>query len=158
MRRKDRQVEDTKIIHEIIEKCHCCRLGFVDEGEVYIVPLNFGYKQFENETVLYFHSAFEGKKIDLINKSNHVGFEMDTNFNVYAKNDNEACSYTASFESIIGTGEISIIKNDEEKDFALQTFMHHNTKKINWHFNKTILDSVCMFKVKIKKMTCKVHE
>ncbi len=158
MRRIDREIKDIAKIHEIIENCHCCRLGFYDDGEIYIVPMNFGYKQFENETVLYFHSAFKGRKIDLIKKLNRVGFEMDTNFNMYAKNENEPCSYSASFESIIGTGEVFIINDDEEKKFALQAFMLHTTKKGDWNFSKNILDSVCMFKMKITKMSCKIHE
>ena len=43
MRRKDREVTDSQKIREIILSCRCCRLGFYDNGEVYIVPLDFGY-------------------------------------------------------------------------------------------------------------------
>lgn len=43
MRRKDREVTDEARIDEIISRCTCCRIGFNDSGEVYIVPLNFGY-------------------------------------------------------------------------------------------------------------------
>ena len=43
MRRKDREVTDEARIDEIISRCNCCRIGFNDSGEVYIVPLNFGY-------------------------------------------------------------------------------------------------------------------
>ena len=43
MRRKDREVTDRGMIHEIIDRCMCCRIGFNDEGQVYIVPLSFGY-------------------------------------------------------------------------------------------------------------------
>ena len=40
MRRKDREVTDSQKIREIILSCRCCRLGFYDNGEVYIVPLD----------------------------------------------------------------------------------------------------------------------
>ena len=43
MRRKDREITDEAKIDEIISRCNCCRIGFNDSGEVYIVPLNFGY-------------------------------------------------------------------------------------------------------------------
>lgn len=43
MRRKDREVTDEAKIDEIISRCNCCRIGFNDSGEVYIVPLNFGF-------------------------------------------------------------------------------------------------------------------
>ena len=39
MRRKDREVTDSQKIREIILSCRCCRLGFYDNGQVYIVPL-----------------------------------------------------------------------------------------------------------------------
>ena len=44
MRRKDREVTDPERIDAIIA-LHCCRLGFYDNGEIYIVPLDFGYDE-----------------------------------------------------------------------------------------------------------------
>ena len=44
MRRKDREVTNSAKIADIISRCTCCRIGFYDEKEVYIVPLNFGYE------------------------------------------------------------------------------------------------------------------
>lgn len=43
MRRRDREITDNEKIKEIIKACDCCRLGFNDNGKVYIVPLNFGF-------------------------------------------------------------------------------------------------------------------
>ncbi|MFR9159268.1 MAG: pyridoxamine 5'-phosphate oxidase family protein [Ruthenibacterium lactatiformans] len=53
-------------ITQIIQTCHCCRLGFCDNGAVYIVPLNFGYAEENGKRVFYFHSAKSGRKLDLI--------------------------------------------------------------------------------------------
>mgnify|MGYP001447539251 CR=1 FL=1 len=39
MRRKDREVTDYGKISKVIAASHCCRLGFYEEGEVYIVPI-----------------------------------------------------------------------------------------------------------------------
>ena len=68
MRRKDREVTDFMQIENIISRCTCCRIGFYDDGEVYIVPLNFGYEAKGDTYILYFHAAKEGRKIDLIKK------------------------------------------------------------------------------------------
>ena len=78
MRRKDREITDFKQIMEIIDRCDCCRVGFCDDGQVYIVPLNFGYAEENGKLTFYFHGAKEGRKIDLIGKAPKVGFEMDT--------------------------------------------------------------------------------
>ena len=50
MRRKDREVLDETKIDEFIRNCDCCRIGFYDKenDEVYIVPLNFGYSNVNN--------------------------------------------------------------------------------------------------------------
>lgn len=60
MRRTDREITDAEKITQIIQTCHCCRLGFCDNGAVYIVPLNFGYAEENGKRVFYFHSAKAG--------------------------------------------------------------------------------------------------
>lgn len=64
MRRKEKEITESKILHEIVESAQVCRLGLSDGNAPYIVPLSFGYR----DGVLYFHSAAESKKIDIIKK------------------------------------------------------------------------------------------
>ena len=80
MRRTDREITDAEKITQIIQTCHCCRLGFCDNGAVYIVPLNFGYAEENGKRVFYFHSAKSGRKLDLIAGAPSVGFELDVNY------------------------------------------------------------------------------
>ena len=80
MRRSDREIVDSGKMDEIISRCHCCRLGFYDGEEVYIVPLNFGFCRQERNRHFYFHSAKEGRKIELITKAPKVSFELDTGY------------------------------------------------------------------------------
>ena len=80
MRRKDREITDKQQINAIIEACDCCRIAFPAEDAPYIVPLNFGYTDDKNKRTLYFHGAKEGRKIDLINKTDYVGFEIPDAF------------------------------------------------------------------------------
>ena len=42
MRRADREVKDWKEILQILESCKVCRLGMMDEGKIYIVPMTGG--------------------------------------------------------------------------------------------------------------------
>ena len=79
MRRKDREITDKDKIKEIISACDCCRLGFNDNGKVYIVPLNFGFIEKNGEYTFYFHGAKTGRKHDIMKVNNCVGFELDTN-------------------------------------------------------------------------------
>lgn len=159
MRRKDREVTDSMKIADIISRCTCCRIGFQDDGEVYIVPLNFGYEIKDNTYVFYFHGANEGRKIDLIHKSPNVGFEMDTDFAVYAKDKSDvACAYTARFQSIIGNGIVSMVSEIEEKKRGLSLLMEHNTGKREWKYDERMLNAVAVFKLEVTKMSCKEHQ
>lgn len=155
MRRKDREVTDSIKINEIISGCHCCRLGFYDEGEVYIVPLNFGFTEENGKRTFYFHGAKEGRKIDLISKTHSAGFELDTNYELHEGE--TACQYSAAFLSVIGTGHVEFVEAPAEKEAALQAIMFHNTGKNNWSFTEAMLNSVCIFKMEVEKISCKEH-
>ena len=156
MRRKDREVTDLMKIESIISRCTCCRIGFYDDGEVYIVPLNFGYVAKDDTYIFYFHGAKEGRKIELIKKNPVVGFEMDTN---YALHEGDlACGYSARFQSIIGNGVVSIVSEINEKKLGLSLLMEHNTGKRNWDFDEKRVNSVTVFKLEVTKMSCKEHE
>ena len=155
MRRKDREVTDPQKIRDVIRKCKCCRVGFCDRGQVYIVPLNFGYEQNDGEDVFYFHGAKEGRKIELIRQSPEVGFEMDTDHELVEGD--IACQYTARFLSVIGNGVISMVTETEEKKKGLSIIMEHNTGKRDWSFDERMLEAVAVFKIVVKEMSCKEH-
>ena len=156
MRRKEREVTDDKSITEIISNCHCCRLAFNDNDAPYIVPMNFGYEQIEKQFVFYFHSATEGRKIELIKSGNPVGFEMDTNYML--KDSDKPCGYSARFQSVIGTGNVSFLTDNIDKEYALSQIMYHNTGEREWEFSAEMLDAVAVFKLVVKELSCKEHE
>lgn len=155
MRRKDREVTDPTRIADIINRCTCCRIGFYDDGEVYIVPLNFGYETKDDTYVFYFHGAGEGRKIDLIRKSPSVGFEMDTNYALHEAD--VACGYSARFQSVIGSGVVSIVSEAEEKKRGLSLLMEHNAGKREWAFDEQRVKAVTIFKLEVTKLSCKEH-
>ena len=136
MRRKDREVSDKEKIRRIISECYCCRLGFNDNGEIYIIPLNFGFDFKDERLTFYFHGAKEGRKIDLIKKTTSVGFELDTNYRL--EKGNIACEYTAGFQSIIGTGEICLIEEKEEKKPFTRHIVNITHKKKTGNFQNNL--------------------
>lgn len=156
LRRRDREVNDAEKIEQIIASCHCMRIGFHDNGQVYIVPLNFGYEMINGNYVFYFHSAKEGRKIELIENSPYVGFEMDTNYKIYEAN--IACNYAARFQSIIGNGYVSIIDDPEEKKHGLTMLMKQNAGNDDWIFNDEMVNAVCVFKLVVGQLSCKEHK
>ena len=157
MRRRDREITDNEKIKEIIKACDCCRLGLNDNGKVYIVSLNFGFTEKNENYPFYFHGARAGWKLDIIKQNNYVGFKLDTNHKIYTKGD-KVCDYTAIFQSIIGNGKIEIIEDLQEKMKALLELMKHNTGKTEWEFDERMLKAVYVFKLVVEEMSCKEHE
>lgn len=156
MRSKDREVTDDCQIDAIITSCNCCRLGFHDQGSVYIVPLSFGYENKSGTRTFYFHSAKQGKKIQLIENCPHIGSELDTGYQL--QEGNTTCQYSALFQSVIGNGTVSIIHNDGEKQHDLQCLMYQNKYKNNWKFSEKMVDVVCVFKMEVNTLWCKEHK
>lgn len=156
MRRKDREITDTARIEAIISACSCCRLGFNDGGEVYIVPLNFGWEKENGAYRFYFHGAREGRKIALLEGAPRVGFEMDCS---YALRIGElAGNCTASFSSIIGVGRARLVDDGDEIRRGLLSIMRHNTGRSDWSFNEDMLRAVRVFRLDVEALSCKVHE
>lgn len=155
MRRKDREITDRSKINEIIKSCHCCRLGFCDGGRAYIVPLNFGFEIDGDRRIFYFHSATEGRKIDLIDKTHFASFELDTNYMLHTGE--KACDYAARFDCVMGEGRVDFITDREEKIRALNLIMQHYTDKNCWAYDEKLLNAMTVFKLEVQDISCKQH-
>ncbi len=156
MRRKEREMPDPDTIDRIIRSCDCCRLGLADREGPYIVPLNFGYLHEGDTRIFYFHSAREGRKIDLIRQNRAAGFELDTGHRLQAGQN--ACGYTYGFASVVGTGTVSIVESGPEKLRALRLLMEHYTQKSDWEFDEKAVSAVAILKLTVGSLCCKVHE
>jgi len=145
MRRKDREVSQIADIEEILFNCKTCHFAMVDDGQPYVVPLSFGYEIVnENVLVLYFHSAPEGRKVDVLKRNNRVCFEMaDEGEPIRSET---PCNSGYYFSSVIGFGDAEFITEADEKQKALSILFKHQTGK-DVGFTIEQADSVCVFKV-----------
>lgn len=156
MRRKDREITDPEKIRQIIDGCHCCRLGLCDQGRAYLVPLNFGYAQDESgQYTFYFHGAKEGRKIDLMRRDRWAAFEMDMGFRLHEAE--KACGWTAAFCSVTGGGEITFLEEPEAKRRALGRIMAHLSGREDWSFPDAAVESTCVYRLEVRELACKEH-
>ena len=155
MRSKDHAITELSKIEEVLSKCDCCRVGFADAGEVYIVPLNFGYDWSEDGCTLYFHGAKAGRKWELLQTSPTVGIELDCGYALLRAD--TACAHAAHFRSIIGSGRAEIIEDEREQRRALDALMRHTTGKDGWDIPAAALKATCVFKVTVSALSCKEH-
>lgn len=152
MRRAEREVTEPDRIIGILDQCKVCRVGLNDGGEVYIVPMNFGYSMKEGRLFLYFHCAKEGRRVNILKKNHSVGFEMDCNHSLIQADC--ACQYSFRYASMIGNGEAEFIEDPKEKMKAFQIIMKHQTGK-DFEFNEQMVNPVTMFRIVVDDYSCK---
>ena len=154
MRRSDREIQKISDKIKIIEKCKHCRLGLAENNHPYIVPLNYGYSYENEKLTLFFHSANEGKKIDIMKANNKACFEIDCDTKlIEAEN---ACKHGYEYQSIIGFGEIIFLETDAEKIDGLNKIMQHQTgEKNNYTFDENAIKKVVVFKMEAEEFSGK---
>ena len=145
MRRKDREVTDNKDIEEIFLLCKTCHLAMVDDGAPYAVPLSYGYKFLDGDVLeLYFHSAPEGRKLDVLRSSSKVCFEMAHEGEpIYSE---IPCNSGYYYASVVGFGDAVFIEDSDKKCEALSIMFKHQTNR-DVAFSAEQADDVCVFKV-----------
>jgi nitroimidazol reductase NimA-like FMN-containing flavoprotein (pyridoxamine 5'-phosphate oxidase superfamily) len=148
MRRQDKEIKDPGEIESILKMAHIVRLAMVNDGDPYIVPLNYGYK----DNALYIHCAREGRKIDILRKNPRICFEIEGPSNLVTGKD--ACDWTWHYRSLIGYGTIEILKNKDEKMAGLDILMAHFGKNDN-RYRSELVDAVYILKLNIDSITGK---
>ena len=116
--------------------------------------MNYGYSYEDNQLVLFFHSAMEGRKITALKDNSDVCIEMDCEHSLITGD--EACQYSYSYKSIIGNGEALFIDDVVEKKKAMSILMKHQTRK-DFSLDDRMVNSVSVFKIIVHSFTGKYH-
>lgn len=153
MRRTDREVTKIDDLFEIIDQCKVCRIAMIDERKSYIVPMNFGYDEIEGKLIFYFHSAKQGRKIEIMKKNNQVCIEMDCEHQLVEAD--VACDYGYYYASIIGNGTVEFIDEITLKKHALLKIMSHQTGRDEFTFDVKSVQSVTVFQIVMDDYTGK---
>ena len=143
--------------------CDICRLALNDkDGAPYIIPLNFGIDTDGDRIRLYFHSAKEGHKLDLIRRDSRGAFEMDCSHQLQYFEDKGYCTY--AYESVTGKGTVSIIEDDgseesyNERVKALELLMDHYHPGKDAHFSKAAMPRTAVYYMDVTEITGKRKE
>ena len=153
MRRKDREITDANAIEACIKGEQILHVAFYDEGDIYIVPVNYGYTCENGQYVFYFHGAKAGRKYELTQASPTVGFEIDGKYQLLEGD--IACEYSAHFLSVIGTGKLSLTEDRGTKIKGLNAIMQQTTGNAVWSYEDKMLEAVAVFRLDVEKISCK---
>jgi nitroimidazol reductase NimA-like FMN-containing flavoprotein (pyridoxamine 5'-phosphate oxidase superfamily) len=149
MRRHDKEIKDRKVIDSILENAGICRLGLVDNGEAYIVPVNYAYK----EGTIYIHSAPHGRKMDIIRMNKFVSFEITGSEEIIV---NEVpCEWSAKYRSVMGTGIITIENNPDLKKAGMDLIMMKYGAKGELSYDEGSFSRMVLLKLRINAVTGK---
>ena len=133
MRRKDREVTDQRTIRTILDRCKTCRVAMGDGEELYLVPLSYGYTLEDGTLTLWFHSAREGRKLDLLRRDPY------------------------RFSSLIGWGEVTFVDDPAEACRGLALLYTHQTGR-QAEFTPRQAEKICIYKIVSTTYTAKQLE
>lgn len=149
MRRAEREITDRSQMKDILNQGFSIRIALVDEGEPYLVAMNYAYL----DGFIYLHSAIEGRKIVILNKNNKVAFQTEIDAEIVQSDIASNC--TTKYRSIFGTGRCFFIQDTFEKTKVLDAFMQKYTGKSDSNYPANVLGRTAIIKIAIESITGK---
>ena len=153
MRRKERELTSRDDIIDVLRRCSVIRLGLCTGGYPYVVPMNFGFETKGESLTLWFHSAPQGLKLELMRQNPKVGFEADCSLNLIVGE--RARGYTMEFESVIGHGDIEICEDNNAKRRGLKAIMHQYAPEREFDFRDDEIADLLVLRLDVAQITGK---
>lgn len=170
MRRKDRQMNED-FGKQVIDKARYGVVSMIDEdGIPHGLPLSI--VRYGNN--LYFHSAKDGKKVEILKNNPKVSIAFVGHVNIpenytkdeldeIVKDESKAASlvsnvFTTEFESAIVKGEAKPVEDEEEKIKAMKLICEKYTPDKMKYFDKAIkagLNRTSVYRIEIEEITAK---
>lgn len=155
MRRAEREITEINEIERILSNAQVCRLALMNGEYPYIIPMIFGYDLDGDRLELYFHCAAKGKKIELIKANNRAAFEIDKLLGIQPGE--IACSYTAHYECITGTGTVDIINGIDKITGLNRITRKYISTPTEGRFSEQMLNNVVILKLTAEEFSCKAN-
>ena len=142
---------NTEFIEKVINSCDVCFVGMADDdGTPYVLPMNFGYR---DKTVIL-HSAPDGRKVDILNKNPKVSIVFSTGSDLVYQHKQVACSYRVRSTSVIISGVVEFVEDNESKREALNILMD-NYSVDDFNYSDPAVRNVKVWQVRAETMTCR---
>lgn len=139
-------------IEAIIRKCQFCYIGMVDQqGLPYVLPFNFGYE----DGFLYFHSAPDGKKIDILKNNPEVCVAFSADCELRFVNEEVACSYGMKYKSVLAYGKIEFVTDTDSRIKVLDVIMRTYSPR-EFKYSPPSLRTICCWKMKVDRFEGRV--
>jgi nitroimidazol reductase NimA-like FMN-containing flavoprotein (pyridoxamine 5'-phosphate oxidase superfamily) len=148
MRRQEKLIEEISQINDILSKGEVIRIAMVDNGEPYIVPMSYGFK----DGMIYLHCAHEGRKVSAMKANPNVCFEVSVDTKLVTKE--QACGWTYQFRSVIGKGKAVMVEDISEKLVGLSAVMEQYGST-DHSFPDAAVEKTLVIRIDIEELTGK---
>ena len=155
MTRRELEVTDIVEITRILDESKIVHIAMVDEGEPYMVAMNYGYTLEGGKLNLYVHGATKGRKLDVMRVNPNVFVEMECDMKPF--DGDVACQYGMAYASLMGKGKAVVLETAKEKEDALSILMKTQTGK-DFVFNEKLVSIVSVIRIEIEEYTAKKRE
>jgi hypothetical protein len=158
MRRADRALSEADEIAGVISAAVIAHVGFVDNDEPYVVPLNFGWDPGAAGAPdrFWFHSAPAGRKAILLAERPRVCVQLEADLQLVTHPET-ACAWTQAYRSVIAWGTARIAVDHAESRHGLDAIMRHHTGRDGWTYPDRILAQTLVWCVEVARLTAKAH-
>jgi nitroimidazol reductase NimA-like FMN-containing flavoprotein (pyridoxamine 5'-phosphate oxidase superfamily) len=143
-------IENRAEINEIIKACKTCYLAMSENGQPYVLPLNFAL---DGDCVIL-HSAPEGRMWETINANPKVSINWTLGEQLAWQDEKVGCSYRVKSKSVLVEGEVEIINDYDEKYRCMKLLMAQYSNR-EFEFSAPSIKNVGVIKVHIRKITAK---
>jgi len=151
MRRSDKKVTDQDELLKPLKEAEYITLALCIENKPYLATLSHGYD--EKNNCIYFHSARDGRKIDIL-KENPVVWGQALIDSGYQQGSCDHLYHTAQF-----SGTVTFVEDMAEKEHVLKIMIRHLDKTPEKIIDKQVMPSsiakVHVGRIDIKEMTGK---
>ena len=155
MTRRELEITDMNAIVEILDKSKIVHIAMVDEGEPYMVAMNYGYTMEDGKLTFYVHGATQGRKLDAMKANPNVFVEIECDMTPFEGD--KACQYGMAYASLMGKGKATVLEDSEEKQEALTVLMKTQTGK-DFTFNDKLVSIVSVIRIDVEDYTAKKRE
>jgi len=121
---------DRETVFKILDEAFVCHVGFVMDGQPYVIPTNFG----RNGETLYFHGSAASRMLRTLTEGVPVCVTVTlTDGLVLARS---AFHHSVNYRSVVVLGAARLVEDPTEKMEALRRFTEHIMKgrwdEIRW--------------------------
>lgn len=145
-------ITDRETLKEMFHHFETIHIALHNGEYPYIVPMNYGIEEEEEDIVLYIYSPRLGKMDELIQKDPHVGVQAEMLYKYYGTpHKTISCSYT----SIMGKGIIETLPQDQYQK-AMEAILVHCGYE-TYPYDQDYINTCHMYKITVHDASGKIH-